>query len=331
MLKALGEAVERGSKPLAEGAGRAAEKEGLRAGRVIDRATVGFGPAEATVRAEEGASKVMKLNEGIQYDPHTGEVMHGPPEPLAPRHGPGIAPGLTPAEDWMALPEPHLQTRSEFAWDPRTWWHGRYAESLPPIEDTTNPMASGIHAGGREAMEERRMHLGEGRDMTKWRSFPMRLTGEAANEAYMPGADEMANWVPREKTQFYKNQVEARGQISAQIPSREAVKTHGQFVEQALAEGKKVPEHVLQEHKLLAGREYDPHLAGEHGPAYPLPAYAERARVISNVKQTREARYARAEALSEPNSARARRLKKRVQKRVRFHNGKAVVIMDEGD
>jgi hypothetical protein len=156
--------------------------------------------------------------------------------------------------------EPHQQTRSQFANDPRTWWHGRYSEQLPRTGGQRN---AGIHVGTFGSSDKRRRDLGPSRKSTKegtpqeWRSFPVRLQGETANMPGEHGYDEGAKWSSKRGIHYYENQVEDAGSISALVPSRASLLTHSQSIKEAQQKGLYVHPHIEWESKQL-GKEYDP-------------------------------------------------------------------------
>jgi hypothetical protein len=163
--------------------------------------------------------------------------------------------------------EPHQQTRAQFGADPRTWWHGRHAESLPTkAGDARN---AGIHFGTLAAAHQRKQKLGPshkvnaklaqpgvyGSAYQPYRFFPARMTGEASNTPREAGHDEGARWEETPGIHYYQNDIEDRGSISAKAPTRADVSTHGDFIKKA---GKNVHPMIAWEHKQLGRRQYDP-------------------------------------------------------------------------
>jgi len=176
-------------------------------------------------------------------------------------------PQLFSVEGSEFMLEPHQQTRSQFAADPRTWWHGRYGEQLPRTGGAKN---AGIHVGSFGAADKRRRDLGPSHKFPgtydegpqPWRSFPVRLKGETTPNWQGPGGspanpapDEGNRWSPKEGVHYYRNAVEDSGSISALAPSRQFLQTHGEAVKAA---GAKAHPLIRWEQKQLGRREYDP-------------------------------------------------------------------------
>lgn len=194
--------------------------------------------------------------------------------------------------------EPHQQTREQFASDPRTWWHGRYGEQLPR---TGTQKSAGIHVGTEAAARIRQKALGTStktsasekanptgpimrnyqgevwlnaqgfpmRETQKqpYRFFPVRLAGPMTNTPETPAYDEGNRWHPKSGITFYRNDVEDRGSISALVPKRAQLQTHGDLIKAAQERGETVHPNILWEQKAMGGKQY------AHGIA---PYFAER-------------------------------------------------------
>jgi hypothetical protein len=159
--------------------------------------------------------------------------------------------------------EPHQQTRAQFAADPRTWWHGRHNENLPTKAGAARN--AGIHFGTLAAAHQRKQKLGPSHKLVgsknvpvhaqPYRFFPVRMTGAPSNTPREAGHDEGARWEETPGIHYYQNDVEDRGSISAKVPSRKDVSTHGDLIKQA---GKRVHPMIAWEHQQLGRRQYDP-------------------------------------------------------------------------
>lgn len=163
--------------------------------------------------------------------------------------------------------EPHQQTRAQFAADPRTWWHGRHSEALPTKAGEARN--AGIHFGTLASAHQRKQKLGpstkyrppdkesgmQDRYPQPYRFFPVRITGTPSNTPKEAGHDEGARWEETPGVHYYQNDVEDRGSISAKVPTRKDVSTHGDLVKQA---GKRVHPMIAWEHQQLGRRQYDP-------------------------------------------------------------------------
>jgi len=176
---------------------------------------------------------------------------------------PGISPGRRL--------EPWEQTQHQFTHDPRTWFHARIGdEEIEPPEDPKD----GVHVGTLQAARDRIRHLTHD---GVWkqpgfsshtiydvpRVFPVRITAPMRNAPTDPINDQPAGWHPHHN-KYYRNQVEDPGSISAVVSRTQFLKTHREFVRDALAAHKPVPERVRHEYDHTEGRDgphYDPTLA----------------------------------------------------------------------
>jgi hypothetical protein len=167
--------------------------------------------------------------------------------------------------DWR--PEPHQQTPEQFAADPRTWWHGRFANKLT----AAGGAKEGFHAGTRGAAQVRVEQNFSRRGGDKGHTphlFPLRLTGEMGNWASHksgfgatpenPASDmEVHRGLGQSRHgYFYRNNVEDPGHISVGVPKRGGfLATHKEMVQGAIESGlhvhpniawaaKKAPEHT---------------------------------------------------------------------------------------
>lgn len=204
--------------------------------------------------------------DAAQVGPEAAKAMATPPNIWSDEYNqPNPTPRLFPLSD-VALPEPHQQTRAQFAADSRTWWHGRYGEALPRTGGARN---AGIHVGTFGASDKRRRDLGPSHKYPgsydegpqPWRSFPVRLVGEThpnwegpGSTPSNPGHDEGARWRPKSGIHFYKNAVEDAGSISALAPNKQFLLTHGQAVRAA---GKAAHPLIQWEAKQFGRKEYD--------------------------------------------------------------------------
>jgi hypothetical protein len=177
--------------------------------------------------------------------------------------------------DKVPMAEPHQQSQDEFARDPRTWFHGRYAEHLPgddPYEvgeyndegydDDVNDDNT-FHVGTRAAAEARLKKLGPGfRQEPGYatsfdqpgRVFPTRIAERMTNKPETARPDRGEGWPNLSTGQFYQNDFEDPGSVSAVLPGRESVQTHQETVQQAIQGGKYVRPRVQAEFQAMGGR-----------------------------------------------------------------------------
>ncbi len=172
----------------------------------------------------------------------------------------------------------HHQTPEQFAADPSTWWHGRFAKS-PKL--TKGGSDEGFHAGTQASASQRlRNNYGRRSGDAPARMFSLRLTGEMKDAPISPGAtrsgrsmgtphwyggtpenpmpdrDKHSGLQHRSAGYFYKNAAEDVGHISVGVPHREGfLSTHKDMVAAAQQRGdyvhpniawaaKKAPEHT---------------------------------------------------------------------------------------
>jgi hypothetical protein len=279
VLGGIGKLVGARESTLAKGVGQIADGARGRAAVPIDEFTAGFGPEEAARR--------YRIENPTPDDLAAMDAAHMRGEPSPSR---GVR-----SDDWVHMPEPHTQTRAEFADDPRTWWHGRFSADLPGSASVE--ASGGLHLGTLKASEDRHRTLlsWEKGGGATWEAFPTRLQGRggdaagAGRDEGMPGH----TWSRRPETHYYKNAAEDEGSISALTSSRADMKTHGEYIAEALAEGKHVDPKILHEQEMLGGRDFDPRQSGMHGPAYfsaPLAPFEKgstaRAQIVRNIENS---------------------------------------------
>lgn len=200
----------------------------------------------------------------------------------------------------VPMAEPHQQSQDEFTRDPRTWFHGRYNEYLPgddpevPDWDIDDEASPTFHLGTRKAAEDRLRKIGPGYnqlDPTQdqpGRIFPMRISTRMSNRPETARQDRGEHWPVLSRGQFYQNEFEDAGSVSAVLPDRSGAQTHQELVQQAIQTGKYVRPRVEAEFKAMggvaspeggkwtgwesAGKEYNPDLTYEHFKSRPAVA-----------------------------------------------------------
>ena len=229
-------------------------------------------PEEMGITAHNsiGPEEATASNETPDYT-HESRKTAPDPESWQPTL-PGLA--LPPAHPWE-------QTFRQFSRDPRTWWHGRLSEHLPPDpwddeENSADYESPSFHVGTLKAAQDRVRHLTtggvkpaptpEGEKRPAPRAFPVRLPNAMMNDVEDP-LHEPGEWSSDHHFHFYENGMEDKGSTSAVLPGPGAVMTHRQFVEHALTRPDlSVPEHVRREHEELTKahggkrRDYDPEI-----------------------------------------------------------------------
>jgi hypothetical protein len=176
--------------------------------------------------------------------------------------------------------EAHQQTPSQFAADPRTWWHGRYTMggrlstlsgvgSGPGMETS----GEGFHAGTREAAEER---LTGRQPQDVWADhrghlYPLRITGpvEGPENVHVDtGFHGQLGEARRHGPGYlYENMAEDPESISVGTPRRKGfLSTHREMVQAAQQRGEHVHpliEWAARMHPEHEGEEWEhPRLAG---------------------------------------------------------------------
>jgi len=178
----------------------------------------------------------------------------------------------------VPLPEVHTQTPSQFAADPRTWWHGRFTGQRSRLSG--GGTREGFHAGTMGAARQR-LAANAGRRVDKpgvaGRLFPLRITGPVSSELQdEPEAQKRTAWGKggsivhtalgpggeaheAGRGYMYRNVVE--GGISVGVPQRKGfLSTHKEMMEEARRQGKQVHPNIAW----AVGK------AGEHtGETYP--------------------------------------------------------------
>lgn len=178
----------------------------------------------------------------------------------------------------------HHQSPQQFAADPRTWWHGRYANKLT----AAGGAREGFHAGTLGAATIRLEHNTKQRGVPhnkKANLFPLRLTGQMGNDKRLlrggGGLIDAGGGTPETASEdvnvhsglgrlnhgyFYENSVEDPGHISVGVPQRKGfLSTHKEMVKDAQSRGeyvhpniawaaKKMPEHLGEEIPSVASR-----------------------------------------------------------------------------
>lgn len=224
------------------------------------------GPAEA----KEGTMHGFRSRHGL-----------GTPEEEDPE---GHPPRLFDPES-VARPEAHQQTPSQFAQDPRTWWHGRVTKGGPQgrLGGSGVGRGEGFHAGTEAAARQRvtanikRRGLKEG---MAGHMYPLRITGPVEGPENMQpdvtrhrelGPRSYGSWGGqsyggRSKGYLYENAVENAGSISVGVPERKGfMSTHREMVQAAQKSGQYVhpniewatkgkPEHTAE--RILEPRRY---------------------------------------------------------------------------
>lgn len=187
----------------------------------------------------------------------------------------------------VPMAEPHQQSQDEFARDPRTWFHGRYSEHLPGDGPDTDEFGeedtwgddydeepdNTFHVGTRKAAEDRLKKIGPGfRTEPGYstsfdqpgRVFPSRIAERMTNSPEKARADRGQKWPNLSTGQFYQNDFEDPGSVSAVLPGRGSVRTHHEFIQEAIEKGSYIRPRVAAEHKAMGDRQYDPELNYVH-------------------------------------------------------------------
>lgn len=171
-------------------------------------------------------------------------------------------PGVDPGRERF----PWEQTQAEFTNHPLTWFHARIrADEIPEPDDE----ASGVHVGTLKAAQDRIGHL-TGAGITRHhgqphtaddvaRVFPVRIMTSMRNTPARALSDEGEDWNEEHHDHYYRNSWEDPGSISAVVSGPQFLKTHRQFVEDALRAKQPVPPRVAHEYAATGGR---------HGPLY---------------------------------------------------------------
>lgn len=209
------------------------------------------GPIEAIMR--QGESEGDSPEDYVQAEHPGGYGLESYPSRVAPPQGQLFDP------DKVDLLEAHHQTPSQFAEDPRTWWHGRYTKSAS-ISQEGEQSGEGFHAGTKQSAEER---LAARYPSEIWPGYaahlyPLRITGPiiGPHNIHMDqGYHAQLAEHNRAAGYLYENASEDAGSISVGAPHRQGwLSTHREMVQQAKAEGRYV--HPLME------------WAAEHHPEY---------------------------------------------------------------
>lgn len=187
------------------------------------------------------------------------------PDHLGPQFGEQL--GLFPDSKKPNSPTRRLEHAEmrpdQFRDMPGAYYHGTYHPTMPTNENgLTDPFSSaGVHMGSKRAAQERLLSLGPRDESVRRRHTrvgheytPMpedapgdvharRVVGGFRNTPARPSADRGGAWLGEpelEKSQYYRNRFEAKGDVSIRAARDEDITSHSQAIEKAIAAGGRV-------------------------------------------------------------------------------------------
>jgi len=166
---------------------------------------------------------------------------------------PGMTPGAVKAK------KPHQMTPEEFAAHPYAVFHSSHLPTDAVLNPEKRPYGGGIHVGTEQAALERHVATSSRDNIERHTVGDPRMKSDGRLHTFWHAptghqlSEVISDWQannrdPKEGPAYYKNDMEDRGSTSLVTNQPESLKTHGEYVRQAIKakKGHEVPAKTIE-------------------------------------------------------------------------------------